>query len=99
MVRRLLPVGGDGQCVKARWLAAVSVFLSFVRFQIQQRRPRLLDFSSIAGHEISGAAAGVSLAVSFSYSLELLVPLRLYAVSENDSFCQLVLQKLPRRNC
>jgi hypothetical protein len=51
---------------KLRWVAAVSVFLSFVRFQ--RRRTRLLDSSSIAGHEVSGAATAVSVAASFSFS-------------------------------
>ena len=76
-------------------MAGGSVGVSFLCAFLDPATPTpLLDFSSIAGHEISEAATGVSLAASFSYSLELLVSLRLYSVSENNSFCQLFLQEL-----
>ena len=73
---------------KLRWVAAVSVFLSFVR--LHRRRSRLSDSSSIAGHEVSGAATAVSLVVSFLYSYGgVWFGLRVYGISGNDSFCQL----------
>jgi hypothetical protein len=53
---------------KLRWVAAVSVFLSFV----QRRRTRLLDSSAIAGHEVSRPAIAVSVAASFSFSYGIL---------------------------
>jgi hypothetical protein len=48
-------------------MAGGSVGVSFLCAFLDPATPTpLLDFSSIAGHEISGAATGVSLAASFS---------------------------------